>query len=220
MDHMLEVLSTELSRAEADQLGKKLGISQDDIDYYLSQNGVSEKEAILNLFRRWLKRQNSREEAYNLMGQALVHPDVGLNLLATEILDYPSGAQTASIYKGNKELQNDQIKNLSQRLHKDDMYRLAPKLNISIGTVDSTFAKYCTNTSEAINEILHSWLKRQNSREEAYMKLGEALIHPDVGLNLVAREILDYPPAIKTFGNSLHPNNVTTNSNNEMRHFK
>ena len=41
MDHMLEVLSTELSRAEADQLGKKLGISQDDIDYYLSQNRVS-----------------------------------------------------------------------------------------------------------------------------------------------------------------------------------
>ena len=153
------------------------------------------------------------------MGQALVHPDVGLNLLATEILDYPSGAQTSSIYKGSKELQNDQIKTLSQRLHKDDMYRLAPKLNISIETVDSTFAKYCTNTNEAIKEILHSWLKRQTSREDAYVKLGEALIHPDVGLNLVAREILDYPPAIKTFSYSQHPTKVTTNSNNERRHF-
>ena len=167
----------------------------------------------------WLKRQNSRQEAYNLMGQALVHPDVGLKLLATEILDYQSGAQTSSVYKGNKELQNYHIKNLSQRLHKDDMYRLAPKLNISIVTVDSTFAKYCTNTNEAIKEILHSWLKRQTSREDAYVKLGEALIHPDVGLNLVAREILDYPPANKTFSDSQHPNKVTTNSNNERRQF-
>ena len=190
MDHMLEMLSIQLSREDASHLGQILAIPQHDIDFYLSNNGVSEKEAIFSLLKRWLKRQNSRQEAYNLMGQALVHNDVGLNLLATEILDYTSSGKTSTIQKGSNQVRllNDQIKDLSQRLRKDEMYRLAPKLNISVKTVDQTFAKYCTNTSEAIKEILHSWLKRENSREEAYVKLGRALIHPDVWIKSLLRE--------------------------------
>ena len=217
MDHMLEMLSTELSTGEAVQLGKQLGISQNDIDFYLSQTEVPEKDRIFSLLKRWLKRQNSRQEAYNLMGQALVHPDVGLNLLATEILDFPSSAQPSTVHRNGKKLQNYQIQDLSQRLRRDDMYRLAPKLNISVETVDSAFAKYCTNISEAIKEILNSWLKRQKSRGDAYVKLGEGLIHPDVGLNLVAREVLGYPPLTKTFNESRDPNNVIASDINKTR---
>ena len=134
------------------------------------------------------------------MAQTLNRDDVGLKLLITDVLD-------------SKKLQSDQIVQISQRLRKVDMYRLAPKLSISSETVNSTFAKYCTNTEEAINDIMQSWLNRQNSWEKAYEKLGEALIHPDVGLNHIAREVLGYFPPTETLTESQAQNNVRSDDN-------
>ena len=212
-DQMLDKLSADLDKREAALLAAILGMSQNDINDYLYDKNVPEKEAIFKLLKRWLKGQNSREEAYDLMGQALVRDDVGLNLLATEVLNYQSGVPVSNLHKNSKKLQNDQVEHISQKLRKNDMYRLAPKLNISSETVDSTFAKYCTNTEEAINDILQSWLKHQNSREEAYKNLAEAMIHPDVGLNLVAREVLGYLPPTETLTESQAQSNVTSDDN-------
>ena len=92
---------------------------------------------------------------------------------------------------------------MSHELTKDDMYRLASKLGISPEDIESSFAKFCTNEKVAIQDILTTWFKRQYSREEAYKILGEALVHPDVGLNLVAREVLSFP--------FLEPDSMVTN---------
>ena len=79
-------------------------------------------------------------------------------------------------------------------MDRDDMNRLQPKLEITDGDINISFIKNCSNPQKAKFEIFKSWLKRQPSREAAYVTMGEALIHPDVGLNLIATEVLDYPP--------------------------
>ena len=59
------------------------------------------------------------------------------------------------------------------------------------------YAARCLRDRAAVtaanHDILSDWLKRQNSREEAYLLMGEALIK--AGLKLIAREVLNYPPA-------------------------
>ena len=89
-------------------------------------------------------------------------------------------------------LSDTHIQLLSHKLNMDDMYRLAVKLDISPEDVEADFAKFCTNKTVVIHNTLDQWMKGQDSREEAYRKLVEALIHPDVGLNLLAREVLGY----------------------------
>ena len=92
-------------------------------------------------------------------------------------------------------LSDDVIDELSCRLSKDDMDRLAPELGISSEEVNKIFAKHCPErepTQKANREIILKWRNRQNSREEAYHLLGEALIRGD--LKLIAREVLKYPP--------------------------
>ena len=81
------------------------------------------------------------------------------------------------------------------------MKRLSSQLDISKQEVNTRYATHCTDrtaVTAANHDILSDWLKRQNSREEAYVIMGEALTHPDVGLNLIAREVLDYPPVERT----------------------
>ena len=80
-------------------------------------------------------------------------------------------------------------------LTKDDIYRLASELDISMKDIRSSFAKFVSNVKAGFYDVLNTWLKRQSCRKEAYVKLGKALIHQDVGLNLVAREVLRYPLA-------------------------
>ena len=77
------------------------------------------------------------------------------------------------------------------------MKRLAAQLGISPQEVNSWYTVRCTDqaaVTAANRDILSDWLKRQNSREEAYVIMVGALTHPDVGLNLIAREVLKYPP--------------------------
>ena len=79
------------------------------------------------------------------------------------------------------------------------MIQLAGELDIPKQDVVATFAKHCpeeipprepTPACNAIYEILSNWLNKQDSREEAYRKLGDALIQ--IGLNLVAIEALGH----------------------------
>ena len=92
-------------------------------------------------------------------------------------------------------LHDSVVKVLSMKLNEEDIYRLASRLDISLKDIEFSFARFCTNKKAAIYDILDTWFKRHSSRREAYVKLAKALIHPDVGLNLVAREVLRYPLA-------------------------
>ena len=75
------------------------------------------------------------------------------------------------------------------------MKRLASQLAILPQEVETSFNKLRPfTTKESIRDILKNWLNRQDSRHAAYIAMGEALAHPDVGLNLIAREVLNYPP--------------------------
>ena len=75
------------------------------------------------------------------------------------------------------------------------MKRLASQLDISDKEVNTSFNKQRPfTTKESIHDILKNWLNRQDSRHAAYITMGEALTHPDVGLKLIAREVLNYPP--------------------------
>ena len=75
------------------------------------------------------------------------------------------------------------------------------KLGILPQDIGKAFIKNCSGTltiRKAINEVLHDWFRGQNSSEEAYTTLREALKHPDVGLNLIATETFD-SPTTKTY---------------------
>ena len=74
------------------------------------------------------------------------------------------------------------------------MKRLASELNISHQEVNNRFIIRFTDraaVTAANHDILKDWLKRQNSREVAYVLMGKALIRAD--LNLIAWEVLNYP---------------------------
>ena len=75
------------------------------------------------------------------------------------------------------------------------MKRLSSQLDISKQEVNTRYATHCTDrtaVTAANHDILSDWLKRQNSREEAYILMGESLIKAE--LKLIAREVLNYPP--------------------------
>ena len=135
------------------------------------------------ILKTWLKKQGSREEAYILMGEALI--DSGLRLVAAEVLNYP-----CSLYY--RALTDDLVEQIAKELSKEDMRRLALELGITLDEVDAIFARYCSDNISANKNLLSTWLNRQNSREEAFCKLVSALMHPDVGLNLLATEALGY----------------------------
>ena len=170
------------------RLAAELDISPKQIITFLnlSTHG-SMARANYDILKTWLNNQNSREEAYVMMGEALIR--AGLNLIAREVLDYPP---VYRVYL--RALTDDMIEKLSNILTKNDMNRLAPKLDISPEDMYISYMNECNNSvmKDANYDILSRWLKKQNSREEAYVKLGEALIHPDVELNLLAKEVMDY----------------------------
>ena len=96
---------------------------------------------------------------------------------------------------------------------------------LCLGNMISKLSKHSTNISGPVYDILMSWFNKQNSREEAFIKLGQALIHPDVGLNLVAREVHNYPYLENSvlagepisslnFGKNINPSQVSENMSN------
>ena len=75
------------------------------------------------------------------------------------------------------------------------MKRLASELDISHQEVNNRLIIRFTDraaVTAANQDILTDWLNRQDSREEAYNLMGEALIRAE--LKLIAREVLKYNP--------------------------
>ena len=97
-----------------------------------------------------------------------------------------------------RELTDSNIDKLSAKLDKDETRRLGLKLGMASTDMDKCFSNHATSTTEAVSSVLKTWLKRQRDRTEAYICLGKALCHPDVGLNLYAGEVLSYPPVGQT----------------------
>ena len=97
------------------------------------------------------------------------------------------------------EINTSYVNNLSDK-KTNNMTEVTPEalklwLNAQPTDVNTSFMKTfpAENTKKANLKILKSWLKKQPSREAAYITMGEALI--DAGLPLIAREVLDYPPS-------------------------
>ena len=97
-----------------------------------------------------------------------------------------------------RELTDSNIDELSAKLDKEETRRLGLKLGMSSTEMDKCFNNHTSSITEAVSSVLKTWLKRQRYRKEAYISLGKALCHPDVGLNLHAGEVLDYPPVGQT----------------------
>ena len=119
-----------------------------------------------------------------------------------------------SIQLNGRAMTDDVLEHLSRRLSKNDMKRLAPELNISPEEVNTRYANDCTDraaVTAANHDILSDWLNRQDSREEAHILIGEALIR--AGLKLIAREVLNYSPTRRK--TSTHPasNTLATGTN-------
>ena len=98
---------------------------------------------------------------------------------------------------------------LSGRLTKGHMKRLAPELKITSEEVNKTSVKHCPDvmftqnadpaksqdkvlTQKANYEILTNWMNNQNSREDAYVLMKDALER--AGLKLFVKEVLYYGP--------------------------
>ena len=134
--------------------------------------------------------------------EALIHPDVRLNLVAREVLGYTAAKPYWLLTNllllkfyiwfqtSGPELNEDHLEILSGRLNKEEIYRLGQRLGIPSRQMDASFMKFCTSEKDA---SLSTWLKRQNNRQDAFENQGKAMVHPDVGLNLLAKEVLDYP---------------------------
>ena len=88
---------------------------------------------------------------------------------------------------------DDPLTKVSRKLNKDDIFRLASKLEISEKEVNNSFVKHSKIHTKTTEAILAQWMKKQSSREDAYLRMGKALTHTDVGLNLIAKEVLNYP---------------------------
>ena len=81
----------------------QLDISSEEVETSLNQQRqFTTKEAIQNILQKWLKRQDNRYVVYITMGKALIHPDVGLNLVATEVLKYHPDERINELKSGVK----------------------------------------------------------------------------------------------------------------------
>ena len=87
---------------------------------------------------------------------------------------------------------------IARRLFVLQFDKLLLELEIKPEEKNQITAQHCTNDTDLKNarfETLKYWRDNQESRGKAYVLLGEALIR--AGLKLIAREVLNYPPAMK-----------------------
>ena len=86
---------------------------------------------------------------------------------------------------------NDAIVTLSSRLSMQEIRRLGANLGVSSYEIDTILRNHPNSIQEANREILSTWLNGQNNRQEAYVNMANALVHKDVRLNLLVREVLN-----------------------------
>ena len=161
-----------------------------------SQDKRSTQKANYGILINWMNNQDSQEDAYVLMKDALER--AGLKLIIRDVLycgllsdTIPTSTPTYQLLC--PALTDDHLLELSLRLSGDTMIHLAIELGISSHEVRKTFEKYCSDespTQKANIELLKTWLKKQKSCKDAYVLMGEGLIQ--VGLNIIAKEVLDY----------------------------
>ena len=90
------------------------------------------------------------------------------------------------------------LREIAKRTTRFQFGKLTSELDIKPEEKDQIAAQHCTNDTDVQNgrfEILKCWSDNQENDEQAYVLMGEALIR--AGLKLIAREILNYPPAMK-----------------------
>ena len=217
-DDLLKQLSWKLTKKDMKNLAKELGFSTQEIhktfetfvkhcpDAVFAQNtGLlrsqdkrSTQKANYGILINWMNNQDSQEDAYVLMKDALER--AGLKLIIRDVLycgllsdTIPTSTPTYQLLC--PALTDDHLLELSLRLSGDTMIHLAIELGISSHEVRKTFEKYCADgspTQKANIELLRTWLKKQKSCKDAYILMGEGLIQ--VGLNIIAKEVLDYDP--------------------------
>ena len=96
--------------------------------------------------------------------------------------------------------------------------RLTTELKIKPAEKDQITAQHCMNTTDVQNakfEILQCWSDNQESDEQAYVLMGEALLR--AGLKPIAREVLNYPPAMNTSKRSSTAHNNGPSSLKRLR---
>ena len=90
------------------------------------------------------------------------------------------------------------MRRIAERVSGFQFDKLMSELEIKSEEKNQITARHCTNDTnvqDAKFEILKCWSDNQESNEEAYVLMGEALIR--AGLKRIAREFLNYPPAMK-----------------------
>ena len=88
---------------------------------------------------------------------------------------------------------------IARRLTGFQFDKLTSELDIKPEEKNQITAQHCTNDTDvkkARFETLKYWWDNQESNEEAYVLMGEALIR--AGLKRIAREVLNYPPTLNT----------------------
>ena len=197
------------TRHSIECLARQLDISSQEVQQKFDRHRpqVATQAAIFEMLTNWLNRQNSRKEAYLVLSKALTDPNVDLSQIAKKTLDYFPVHQNDKIHLkrksknrklSRKTIDDDILDKISVYMSDNDIKRLAPKLKISPIEMYDSYTKHDTDPAAiqgAVYDILKTWSNKQNSCKEARNILGEALIHSNVGLNLIAREVLNYPPA-------------------------
>ena len=98
-------------------------------------------------------------------------------------------------------LEDQHLVKLSQEPPPKSYRKLMTALGLSSNEIDTCSHYHEKSTQEAVHSMLTEWLLRQRNRIEAYVTMGMALCHKDVGLNLIAGEVLDYPPVMTDMWN-------------------
>ena len=90
------------------------------------------------------------------------------------------------------------LRKIAERTTRFQFDKLTSELEIKPEEKIQITAQHCTNDTDVKNarfETLKCWRDNQESSDKAYVLMGEALIR--AGLKLIAREVLNYPPAMK-----------------------
>ena len=85
------------------RLSFQLGVSSQEVNRSYAKR-CTDRAAVTaanhDILNDWRNRQNSQEEAYNLMGKALIR--AGLKLIAREVLNYHPVERTSQLKSGVK----------------------------------------------------------------------------------------------------------------------
>ena len=90
------------------------------------------------------------------------------------------------------------LREIAERTARFAFDKLTSELGIKPEEKNQITAQHCTNDTDVKNakfETLKCWRDNQENSDKAYVLMGEALIR--AGLKLIAREVLNYPPAKK-----------------------